>query len=624
MKFSIKSFFKKYRKKYNDSSTFNDGSVYHGEFSYGKIKGNGIYITSNNQEYHGKFYDLKKFTGHTIDPFGNKLEGHFTNLFLENGTITNIDSSILEGIFDFNLKSFKGNFYTKKQDINEVFTGTFNFAIQDNKYVLEPIKISSYTKKNDLQNTNSIFKGTCIEINYKESPLINDSIKSIVLDNFFTEINHKNDGYIYDKVIVELSDIIHNNATAKVWGYRRTHTVFGSRKSFLTDGEQIYTHLMINENDKNKYTFDIIKNDDLIFAFKGKFEYYSQKKLSCTFQGDYYKTDFIGLFDGVFTDKNNTYTVVGLINSNLNCIGSSVTYSDKNVSIEIVFESRKSHKVTKLIFGKEEIINEYFIKSINEKELKLRSILKSIIHNQSTDIQELTIIKQHISNELLRLPEDILKVKTKKYQGYEFNYYSCFSYFSKSKYEHLIFQNSRINFFREQLYSFKDGKIHCLNIMIAEFIKQVLEIDHDNKNFIFCIIPASTTFNNQVRYKKFCNEISNYLKIVNGFEYITRIIDKEKSTKIGKGNIDPLLGITLHSNLIDQNIILFDDVITRGESMAKLKINLLKLGVKSIECFSLFNTYNGDLDQENLSYNENLCSDLFHWIHKRNNEKSVL
>lgn len=110
-----------------------------------------------------------------------------------------------------------------------------------------------------------------------------------------------------------------------------------------------------------------------------------------------------------------------------------------------------------------------------------------------------------------------------------------------------------------------------------------------NPRLTFVCIPASTISSNNLRFKHFASEICEKLCLNNGFDHIK--IVKEKTPKHLSGvesetelEIDPVF-------FAGKDIILFDDVVTKGHSMQKLMQKLQAVNAKTVLCLSLGKTY---------------------------------
>ena len=165
-------------------------------------------------------------------------------------------------------------------------------------------------------------------------------------------------------------------------------------------------------------------------------------------------------------------------------------------------------------------------------------------------------------------------------------------YYVPIKYQH----DEKYNFTQEvkssciKIWNFKDGI--CQDWAINA-VTEVLDIcnynGRSNPKLTFVCIPASTISSNNQRFKYFSLEICKRLCLENGFDHIN--IVKEKTPKHISGveseyelEIDPLF-------FAGKEIILFDDVVTKGHSMQKFMQRLQKVNAKTVLCLSLGKTY---------------------------------
>ena len=141
-----------------------------------------------------------------------------------------------------------------------------------------------------------------------------------------------------------------------------------------------------------------------------------------------------------------------------------------------------------------------------------------------------------------------------------------------------------------KIWNFKDGidQEWAINA-VTEVLDYRLYNGVFNTKLTFVCIPASTISSNNLRFKYFASEICNRLRLQNGFDYIN--IVKEKTPKHISGveseaelEIDPFF-------FAGKDIILFDDVVTKGHSMQKLMQKLQAVNAKTVLCLSLGKTY---------------------------------
>lgn len=163
----------------------------------------------------------------------------------------------------------------------------------------------------------------------------------------------------------------------------------------------------------------------------------------------------------------------------------------------------------------------------------------------------------------------------------ECEYYSLYDYYPKNKYSNAP---SEVVNHRNMMYEFKEGKS---SIKVANLISSVLYNKlHGTKwienDCVLMIIPASSNINSELRFKEFCEKVTNNLCITNGYEDIKRAVDRKKMHDLGH-NISRVRGLDFNiAQIKDKNIILFDDLTTQGKSLSEIKEKLIKLGALDV------------------------------------------
>ena len=109
------------------------------------------------------------------------------------------------------------------------------------------------------------------------------------------------------------------------------------------------------------------------------------------------------------------------------------------------------------------------------------------------------------------------------------------------------------------------------------------------KYLTFVCIPASTQAKTQARYEEFSERICNELMMINAYPYITVIEEKEERHLGGSG-------LEIKKLSIDKDffkgkfVLLFDDIITRGDSMKTMKEKMESIGATVVGGLSLGRT----------------------------------
>ena len=143
-----------------------------------------------------------------------------------------------------------------------------------------------------------------------------------------------------------------------------------------------------------------------------------------------------------------------------------------------------------------------------------------------------------------------------------------------------------------KIWNFKDGIDQEWAIDAVTEVLALRPYSYNGKShpkLTFVCIPASTIDSNNQRFKYFSAAICERLYLNNGFDHIK--IVKEKTPKHISGveseselEIDPFF-------FAGKDIILFDDVVTKGHSMQKLMQKLQAVNAKTVLCLSLGKTY---------------------------------
>ena len=141
---------------------------------------------------------------------------------------------------------------------------------------------------------------------------------------------------------------------------------------------------------------------------------------------------------------------------------------------------------------------------------------------------------------------------------------------------------------RSLIYNFKDGTTHS---KVLDIMKKKLCSTFDSSELskmTFVCIPASTRSTNTSRYESFSNSLCSALNMKNAFRYITITKEKTQSHLGGTDNAEYCFDSSFFKNA---NVILFDDVVTRGHSMKFFEDALEEMGATVICSLSIGRTY---------------------------------
>ncbi len=104
----------------------------------------------------------------------------------------------------------------------------------------------------------------------------------------------------------------------------------------------------------------------------------------------------------------------------------------------------------------------------------------------------------------------------------------------------------------------------------------------------FVCIPASTYETHQKRYQSFMTDVCNATGMENGYEHITIVKEKAPTHLGGNSSAEYEYDKDFFNRRL---VILFDDVVTRGDSLAKMKAELENVGAHIVAALSIGRTY---------------------------------
>ena len=157
---------------------------------------------------------------------------------------------------------------------------------------------------------------------------------------------------------------------------------------------------------------------------------------------------------------------------------------------------------------------------------------------------------------------------------------------------------------RYLIWDFKDGKKHdevCK--MLTTKLKRVYGEALDLLTFV--CIPAYTREVHHKRYCSFMADVCNATGMENGYDHITIKTEKDPAHKGGTSVAEYAYDKEFFNG---RQIILFDDVVTRGRSLAKMKMELEGVGAHIVAALSIGHTYSdyfGDIREQHPWLEEN-------------------
>lgn len=208
-----------------------------------------------------------------------------------------------------------------------------------------------------------------------------------------------------------------------------------------------------------------------------------------------------------------------------------------------------------------------------------------------------------------------IKGKVLLRSNYKFNirYFFLFDYLSNYTLNTIHNDIYTYKEIRTLIFNFKKGIFHqnLSKILVYSILSEDFNI-YNNKEYCICVIPASNIKNNTNRYCELLEILSNKLKIINGFNFIKRQHNIKSSLSNGvKTTINVLDGIVFSDELIGKNVILLDDVITKGNSLNNFNNKLIQFGAKNVFPLFIAKTYyssNNAKDDLDLDFNMNNLS----------------
>ena len=241
-----------------------------------------------------------------------------------------------------------------------------------------------------------------------------------------------------------------------------------------------------------------------------------------------------------------------------------------------------------------------FIKKYKDKSPLLSYI--SFYHEETTqNIIKIAQLKEDKKNEAIRIKKEKEAELLQEKQSLEscvsswydigypamkcfsmYNYYPTTCEFEATNEEWNI---------RKLIWNFKANKGGALSNAraMSKIVPNVLQclsyfFGGNLSKLTFVCIPASTRHITKLRYEKFSQEICKFTGMENGYSHITIEADGEAKHTGGKTKAQYKLDANFFKN---KYILLFDDVITKGNSMCEFKSELEKLGSIVIGGFSI-------------------------------------
>ena len=132
---------------------------------------------------------------------------------------------------------------------------------------------------------------------------------------------------------------------------------------------------------------------------------------------------------------------------------------------------------------------------------------------------------------------------------------------------------------RRAIWRFKDGAYSIGESIASDFLEGNFT-EEQMRNMVFCVIPASTQYKNEMRYKAMCSRIAEKFPVRNGFDVITISEDRENSREQKRSNT--IANLSFSGSVYGKDVILFDDITTRGTSFIQAANALKARGARSV------------------------------------------
>ena len=160
----------------------------------------------------------------------------------------------------------------------------------------------------------------------------------------------------------------------------------------------------------------------------------------------------------------------------------------------------------------------------------------------------------------------------------------CFDYYPKNRFPSVTPQQESD---RRAVWNFKDGSYTYGLNRLAEFLDGHFTKE-EMKNVVVCVIPASTQYKNDIRYKTMCSKIAERFPVINGYNYIT--INSDRSDSRTQKSSDTVWNLSFSSSVRGKTVVLFDDITTRGTSFIQVANKLKEAGASTVHGFFLGKT----------------------------------
>ena len=140
---------------------------------------------------------------------------------------------------------------------------------------------------------------------------------------------------------------------------------------------------------------------------------------------------------------------------------------------------------------------------------------------------------------------------------------------------------------RNLIWDVKDGTMHdkvcqILTTKLHRVYGKAIDL------LTFVCIPASTRDVNRNRYQSFMADVCKATGMANGYAHVTIVKEKEPTHLGGESPAEYSYDKDFFNG---RQVILFDDVVTRGRSLAKMRMELENVGAHIVAALSIGRTY---------------------------------
>lgn len=155
---------------------------------------------------------------------------------------------------------------------------------------------------------------------------------------------------------------------------------------------------------------------------------------------------------------------------------------------------------------------------------------------------------------------------------------------------------------RQICYNFKDG--YLSETVKNAFLDKIREITGNNTTgWLICFIPASTSAKTERRFSKLADAIRS-----EGYDVELRTVYNKYDTEAGHisgKSSNPIEAFGFNAESVNgKNIILIDDIITRGTTFSQVSNKLSAFGAISVSGLFLARTINPDYHPHNSVYDD--------------------